>query len=93
VLDIATGQFVDCNQKACEMFGVSVTGIRSLGVLDISPPLQPDGRESRDAGTALPGRGDSGGRPGVRVGAPDAGGARFPCEITLFKLPDPRSAC
>ncbi len=37
VLDVATGRFVDCNQQACEMFGVSVTALRELGVLDISP--------------------------------------------------------
>jgi PAS domain S-box-containing protein len=89
VLDIATGQFVDCNQKACEMFGVSVTGMRSLGVLDLSPPVQPDGRESREAAPAFLAEAISGGRPVFEWVHRTLAGHDFPCEITLFKLPDP----
>ena len=89
VLDVATGQFVDCNQKACEMFGVSVTGMRSLGVLDLSPPFQQDGRESRAVAPAYVAEAISGGRPVFEWTHRTLAGHDFPCEITLFKLPDP----
>jgi PAS domain S-box-containing protein len=89
VLDVATGQFVDCNQQACEMFGVSVTGMRSLGVLDISPPVQPDGRESRAVAPIYVGEAMSGGRPVFEWTHRTLAGHEFPCEITLVKLPDP----
>jgi PAS domain-containing protein len=67
VLDVATGHFVDCNQKACEMFGATVADLRSLGVLDLSPPAQADGRAS---GTVAP---PIWARPS-RVGAPCSSG-------------------
>jgi PAS domain S-box-containing protein len=89
VLDMATGHFVDCNQKACEMFGVSVTALRSLGVLDISPPVQPDGRESSAVASQYLGDAIAGGRPVFEWTHRTLTGRDFPCEITLVKLPDP----
>ena len=59
-------------------------------MLDISPPLQPDGRESRVAA-----RRQSGTRPSPAGGRCSSGrtgpwpGATFPCEVSLVKLPDP----
>ncbi len=89
VLDVATGQFVDCNQKACEMFGASVTDLRSLGVLDISPPLQPDGRESRLVVNGFFDETLAGGRPVFEWIHRTLAGRDFPCEVALVKLPDP----
>jgi two-component system, cell cycle sensor histidine kinase and response regulator CckA len=89
VLDVATGRFVDCNQKACEMFGVPVTELRELGVLDISPAVQPDGRESKVAAMAYLGEAVGGGRPVFEWTHRTVAGREFPCEITLVKLPDP----
>jgi PAS domain S-box-containing protein len=89
VLDIATGQFVDCNQKACEMFGASVSDLRSIGVLDISAPVQADGRESSVAARAYLGEAIAGGRPVFEWIHQTLAGRAFPCEVTLVKLPDP----
>jgi len=89
VLDVATGHFVDCNQKACEMFGVSVTGLRSLGPIDISPPVQPDGRESRAVAPTYLHEAIAGGRPVFEWTHRTLAGREFPCEVTLVKLPDP----
>jgi len=89
VLDVATGHFVDCNQKACEMFGVSVTGLRSLGVLDVSPSVQPDGRESSAVAPMHLREAIAGGRPVFEWTHRTLAGRDFPCEVTLVKLPDP----
>jgi two-component system, cell cycle sensor histidine kinase and response regulator CckA len=89
VLDVDTGRFVDCNQKACEMFGASVSDLRSIGVLDISPPHQVDGRESGAAARSYLGEAVAGGRPVFEWVHQTLAGRAFPCEITLVKLPDP----
>jgi PAS domain S-box-containing protein len=89
VLDVATTQFVDCNQQACEMFGASVADLRSLGVLDISPPMQPDGRESRAAALTHLAEAIAGGRPVFEWTHRTLAGRDFPCEVCLVKLPDP----
>jgi two-component system cell cycle sensor histidine kinase/response regulator CckA len=89
VLDVATGLFVDCNQKACEMFGASVSDLRSVGVLDISPPHQPDGHESGPAARRNLEEAVAGGRPVFEWTHRTLAGRDFPCEITLVKLPDP----
>jgi len=89
VLDVATGRFVDCNQQACETFGVSVTAMRELGVLDISPAVQPDGRESRAMASAHLADAVAGGRPVFEWTHRTMAGREFPCEVCLVKLPDP----
>jgi len=89
VLDVANGHFVDCNQKACEMFGATVADLRSLGVLDISPPAQPDGRASSLAARAYLGEAIAGARPVFEWTHQTLAGRDFPCEITLVRLPDP----
>jgi two-component system cell cycle sensor histidine kinase/response regulator CckA len=89
VLDVATGRFVDCNQQACEMFGVSVDDLRLLGVLDISPPLQRDGRESAAIAPGYLREAMAGGRPLFEWTHQTLSGREFPCEICLVKLPDP----
>jgi len=88
VLDVATGHFVDCNQKACEMFGATVTDLRSLGLIDISPPAQPDGRVSGTAALGYLGEAIAGGRPVFEWTHQTLAGREFPCEVTLVRLPD-----
>ena len=83
VLDLATGRFVDCNQEACEMFGVPVHAMRELGVLDISPPVQAGRAGIACGGAGLSGRGGRRRPAGVRVDAPDHCRAR----VSLRSLP------
>ena len=42
--------YVECNRKAAEMFGVNPGDIVGRTFVDFSPPTQPDGRDSREAG-------------------------------------------
>jgi two-component system, cell cycle sensor histidine kinase and response regulator CckA len=89
VLDIETGKFVDCNQKACEMFGVSVTGLRELGPLDVSALVQPDGRDSTIAASGFLAEAIAGGQPVFEWMHRTVGGRDIPCEVCLVRLPDP----
>ncbi|MDT8420051.1 MAG: cache domain-containing protein [Desulfuromonadales bacterium] len=41
-------QYVECNEKAHQLFGVSRLGLIGRNMLEISPTFQPDGRSSRD---------------------------------------------
>jgi PAS domain S-box-containing protein len=49
VLDTDIGKFVEANPKALQLFGFAREDFIGLGPLDISSPLQPDGRGSKDA--------------------------------------------
>jgi len=48
IIDIQTGKFVGANEHALKLFGYTHKDFVELGPLDISPPLQPDGRASRE---------------------------------------------
>jgi PAS domain S-box-containing protein len=89
VLDIETRRFVDCNQKACELFGVSVAALRDLGVLDLSAPVQPDGRPSEVAASGYLAEAVAGGRPMFEWTHRTIAGRDVPCEVRLVRLPDP----
>ena len=49
ILDLSSGRFVDANPRALEMFGYSLSELRRLGPIDVSPEEQPDGRISAEA--------------------------------------------
>lgn len=48
IIDAETGKFVDANAKAVRLFGLDREKLIGLGPLDISPPVQPDGRMSAE---------------------------------------------
>ncbi|MHC4758275.1 MAG: PAS domain S-box protein [Planctomycetota bacterium] len=49
LLDPATSRHIDCNPSALELFGYTQDQFLDLLPQDISPPLQPDGRNSEQA--------------------------------------------
>jgi two-component system cell cycle sensor histidine kinase/response regulator CckA len=49
VLDVDSGNFSDCNDKALRLFGLSREKLFERGPADLSPELQPDGRRSTTA--------------------------------------------
>jgi PAS domain S-box-containing protein len=48
VLIIRDGRFIDCNKRAENLFNGSKADIVDRKAEDLSPPLQPDGRDSRE---------------------------------------------
>ncbi|MEN8808883.1 MAG: sigma 54-interacting transcriptional regulator [Desulfobacterales bacterium] len=48
IIDAETGKFVDANAKAVRLFGLERDKLIGIGPLDISPPVQPDGRASKE---------------------------------------------
>ena len=57
VLDVETKRIVDMNPEACRMFATTSEALSLVSPIEISPPLQPDGRDSAAAATRVhPGR-------------------------------------
>lgn len=87
VFDYDTGRFVDANQNAVHLYGLSREELRRLGPVDVSPALQPDGRPSTMVARerleeALEGR-----TPVFEWWHRHADGSVVPCEIRLVRLP------
>ena len=49
VLDVDRGTFVDANQNACDLFGVSLEQLTRTDPVSLSPPIQLDGQSSHAA--------------------------------------------
>ncbi len=89
VLDVAAGRFVDCNPSFERMFKLTREDVLRRGPAEISPLVQPDGRDSADAArrhmqAALEGVGQI-----FEWAHRDSTGREFPCEVRLVRLPDP----
>lgn len=87
VLDPATGRFVEANDNAIHLFGLSRTELLKIGPAELSPPVQPDGRASgevaREYITAA-----SGGRIHIFEWLHRSlAGREIPCEIRIAPLP------
>jgi len=46
IVDAETGKFIDCNKNATKLFGYSREKLLSMRAIELSPPRQPDGRDS-----------------------------------------------
>ena len=84
------GRVVDANAAAAALFGRSCDELQHCELLDLSPPLQPDGRSSLEAARRRLAQ--------VHAGAPGvfewtyrhASGREFPCEVRVVPLPGTR---
>src|ERR1043165_1047545 len=63
VLDYETGLYCDFNEKACRLFGYSPEVLRTMGPSQLSPPQQPDGRDSFAAAAEYFRQAVAGGQP------------------------------
>ncbi len=89
VLDVATGLFIDANENAARLFGLSRQELLYYGPSDVSAPIQPDGRPSAVAVKEKIQDAVNGGAPRFEWIHRNAAGHDFPCEIRLVRLPDP----
>jgi PAS domain S-box-containing protein len=86
VLDLATGRFVDLNARAEALFKADRECLMGLGVLDISPPFQPDGQASGEAASGYIGRALELGTVTFEWMHRALDGELIPSEVRLLKL-------
>jgi PAS domain S-box-containing protein len=89
VFDVECDRFVEVNQQACVMFGLSAEELKGMGPVALSPPTQPDGRESRAASMGYMAQAVAGAMPVFQWTHRTPAGRDIPCEVRLVRLPDP----
>lgn len=91
VLDLEKGVVVDCNDNAAKLFQLSRAQLLQRGLVDLSPPLQPDGRASAMAMAEQIARTMQGERPHFEWAYQNSDGDRIPCEVHLVRLSSGKS--
>jgi len=86
LLDVATRKFVYANAAAERLFGMSREELAAVGPVDVSPPVQPDGRPSAEKAAEVIGRALAGETPVFEWVHRDATGRDIPCEVRLLRL-------
>ncbi|MGB5199187.1 MAG: EAL domain-containing protein [Sedimenticolaceae bacterium] len=87
ILDWETGLFVEANENAERLFGLSRKALLALGPIDVSPRLQPDGSPSEVKAMEML-RSATEGRVMVFEWTHlNASGEEIPCEIRLVRIP------
>lgn len=78
--------FVECNEKAQEMFGYARESILGKSMLDFSPKNQQDGRDSKDKLAAIMNAAKTGEQQYFEWAFLRADGSEFPAEVSLKTL-------
>ena len=86
VLDVDKGIFIDCNDKALQLFGLSRPELLGRGPAHVSPELQPDGRPSAAAAHEWVERALSEDSAEFEWVHCNSAGKQIPCEVHLVHL-------
>jgi diguanylate cyclase (GGDEF)-like protein/PAS domain S-box-containing protein len=86
VLDPETGCFADVNENATRLFGLPRAALLALGPIELSAPVQPDGRSAADAGASYIEAVLRGETPVFEWVHRDAEGRDIVCEVRLVRL-------
>jgi two-component system cell cycle sensor histidine kinase/response regulator CckA len=86
VLDVDKGIFIDCNDKALQLFGLSRQELLGCGPANVSPELQPDGRPSAAASHEWFERALSEDIAEFEWVHCNSAGKQIPCEVHLVHL-------
>ncbi len=87
VLDMEKRRFVDLNENAERLFKMSRAELLCVGPVEVSPPVQPDGRPSAEAAAAELENALRDSTPRFNWTHRDTTGREIPCEISLVRLP------
>ena len=90
VLDVDRGTFVDANENAARLFGISREALLGLGLAETSPKTQPDGRPSTEAAVEHLARALAGEAHVFEWTHRSAAREDFACEVRLVRLPGAR---
>ncbi len=86
-LDLHTGRFSDANPRASRLYGLPREVLLTKGPVDLSPPIQPDGRPSAESAREKIEAALRGETPTFRWDHRRTDGSIVPCEIRLVRLP------
>jgi PAS domain S-box-containing protein len=89
LLDVGTGKLVDVNSNAAELFGRSEDALLGMALLDLCPPLQPDGRASSAKLAEALEAVAAGMVRGFKASLVHASGHAIACEMRMVALPIP----
>ena len=87
LLDVESGKFVDANENAERLFGVDRDTLLTMGPIEMSPPTQPDGVDSKQFGRRVVQQTLDGQAPVFEWTHRNARGQDIPCEIRLVRMP------
>ena len=87
IVDIETGLFTHPNANAEKLYGLPHDELVKFGPAQMSPPNQPDGRDSTEKAMEKIGEAMQGGTPIFEWTHRNAQGYDIPCEVRLVRLP------
>lgn len=87
VLDLTNGLFSEPNENASKIYGLSREELVKVGPAQVSPPNQPDGRDSTEKAMEMIGVAMEKGTNIFEWNHINRQGDEFPCEIRLVRLP------
>lgn len=90
VVDLETGLFTDPNENAVNLYGLSREELVKVGPAQMSPPTQPDGKDSTKSAMEKIGEAMQGGTAVFDWMHRNAQGLDIPCEVRLVRMPGER---
>jgi PAS domain S-box-containing protein len=87
IVDLLTGAFADPNENAEKLYGLPRDELVKVGPAQMSPPIQPDGRDSTEKAMEKIGEAMQGKTPIFEWMHRNAQGEDFMCEVRLTRLP------
>jgi PAS domain S-box-containing protein len=87
IVDLETGLFINPNENAVKLYGLEREELIKVGPAQMSPPRQPDGRDSTEKAMEKIGEAMQGGTPIFEWVHRNAQGEDIPCEIRLVRMP------
>jgi PAS domain S-box-containing protein len=89
ILDVTTGKFVEVNNRAIELYGMTREQLLQVGPVELSPETQPDGSNSAERAGPILAATLAGESPVFEWTHRRASGELIECEIRLLHLPHP----
>ena len=87
IVDLETGLFANPNENAVKLYGLPREELIKVGPAQMSPPNQPDGRDSTEKAMEKIGEAMQGGTPIFEWMHRNGQGEDFLCEIRLVRMP------
>jgi diguanylate cyclase (GGDEF)-like protein/PAS domain S-box-containing protein len=87
IIDLDSKVFIEANEKALKLYGMRTDDLGKKGPLHFSPPLQPNGKPSRELAEHYMGSVKQKGHVQFEWLHIDAEGREFLCEVNLVDMP------